>query len=107
MVEIQEIKKLSDVLPKQEPLYPDLVQVEAGKTINKEVVLKEMNFLPSGYGGEFIVAKIELEGNDFSISYGGKAVVEKLKKVEDKLPVKMTLVQKKSLESGRVYYDVE
>jgi len=107
MVEIQEIKKLTDVLPKQEPLYPDLVQVEAEKTINREVVVKEINFLPSGYGGEFIVAKIELEGNDLSISYGGKAVVEKLKKVKDSLPVKMTLIQKKSLESGRKYYDVE
>ena len=103
----KKVSKLSDVLPKQEPVFPDLEVIDTEKTINQEVTIQEIKALPSSYGGEFIVARIFLEGKEHSISYGGKAVVEKLKKIEDKLPVTATLIQKKSVESGRKYYDLE
>jgi len=105
----KEIKKIGDVLPKPEPLYPELEQVEVANVLNKELVIEEINFLPSSYksGEEFVVAKISLDGATKKISIGSVPVVQKLKKIEDKLPVSATIIQKKGVESGRKYFDLE
>ena len=104
----KEVSKISDVLPKAEPAFPDIEQVDVETLINKPIVIREVKFFPSTFdeGKEFVVARITNGTEEQKIINGSKVVVEKLKKIEGKFPVSCTIVRKVS-EAGRKYFDVE
>lgn len=103
-----DIKPISEVLPKTEPLYPELEQADVEQLINIPIVIRKVNFLPSTFGEdkEFVIAKISVNKQEKKLINGSKVIIEKLKKIENKLPVSCKIISKKS-EAGRKYYDLE
>lgn len=102
---MNEVKELKDVLPDRKELYPDADRIESSALMGKEFVLKEATEL-DGQHGKFNVCLVEVEGKEHSTAFGSKVVNARISEVRDKLPVKCTMVEKKSKE-GRVYYDLE
>lgn len=100
-----EIKNLKDVLPERKELFPDVERIESSELMNKEFVLKEVNEL-DGKHGKFYVALVEIDGSDRSTAFGSKVVNDRISEIKDQLPVKCSMVEKKSKE-GRVYFDLE
>lgn len=101
----EEVKTLKDVLPEREALYPDADRVESSALMGKIFVLKEATEL-DGKHGKFNVALLEVDGKTVSTAFGSKVVNDRINQIRDNLPVKCTMVEKKSKE-GRVYYDLE
>ena len=102
---MEEVKTLKEVLPEREALYPDADRIESASLMGKEFVLKSATEL-DGEHGKFNVALIEFEGKEHSTAFGSKVVNARINEVREKLPVKCTMVEKKSKE-GRVYFDLE
>ncbi len=104
----KEVKQIADVLPKQEPAFPELEQIDVESLINVPIVIVEVKFFPSTFdeGKEFIVAKIMTENKLKKIINGSKVIVEKLKKITKEFPIGCKIVRKTSAEN-RKYYDLE
>ena len=83
-------------------------QVELNSIVNKEIVVKNYEELPSNFGPEgsvFLIVQAELEGQLITFSTGSKPVIDKIRRLKDKLPLKGTIVTKRST-SGRKYYSI-
>ena len=104
----KKIKQIADVLPKAEPCFPELEQIDVEDLINVPIIIKEVKFFPSTFDTEkeFVVVKIMANEKIKKIVNGSKVIVEKLKKVQDQLPVGCKIIRKTS-EAGRKYYDLE
>ena len=100
-----EVKEMKEVMPEKEALYPGMDRVKSEDLIGKTFVIKEATEL-DGEHGKFYVALIELDGKDVSTAFGSKVVNSRITDIKDKLPVRATLVEKKSKE-GRIYYTLE
>ena len=91
---------------KKAPLYPDVERIENSKLLGKTFVVKSVEFLPSSFGGEFIVSLINFEKKDYSVTLGSKTVVDQLKKHSSDLPFEATLRERKS-KDGNMYQVLE
>ena len=86
----------------QEPIYPDTERKSVEELKGKEIMIKECNFLPSSFGGDFVVVLFEMGGKDYSTAIGSKVIVDQLKRFKGKLPFLATIMEKKS-KDGRMY----
>jgi len=100
-----EVKELKDVVPERKELYPDADRVESQALMGKTFVLKAATEL-DGQHGKFNVCLVEVDGKEKSTAFGSKVINDRISQIKDKLPVKVTMVEKKSKE-GRVYFDFE
>ena len=102
---VDEVRNMKDVLPERKELYPDVERIESSELMGKEFVIKEVSEL-DGKHGKFYVALVEFDGNDRSTAFGSKVVNDRISEIKDQLPVRCSMVEKKSKE-GRVYFDLE
>ncbi len=102
----KEVKKLSDVLPEKEEIFPNTERVKWNTLIGKEFVIKEVKEM-TGETGNYHIALITIKGDLFSTSVGGKVPNEKIKIAIESLPVSVKLIEVKGKDSGRMYYDLE
>jgi len=102
------VPQLSEVMPKQEIAFPELEEIGKDELLNVPIIIEEVKFFQSTFDAEkeFVVAKIMVNEKWKKIVNGSKVIVEKLKKIEDKLPVGCKIVRKTSAEN-RKYYDIE
>jgi len=86
------------------PCYPDVARIEMKEIIDKEIIIKEFEERPSNFGGSFIIALAEVDGEQRTFPIGSKVVISQLQQIKelDKLPVKTKIIEQKS-EGGRVY----
>lgn len=99
------MKNLSE-FEKKDKLYPDIEQIDSHVLVGRTIEIQEVKFLPSTFGGEFAVLKINLPEGTRTCSMGSKAIVEKLKKFQAELPFCAKVVEHKSKE-GRKYLSLE
>jgi hypothetical protein len=87
------------------PCYPDVARIEIKELIDKDIIIKEFEERPSTFGGTFIIALAEVDGEERTFPIGSKVVISQLQQVKElnKLPVKTKIIEQKSSD-GRVYH---
>jgi len=99
-------KRFSDEYPSEAQF--DAEKVDFDKILNKEITILDVAELTGDYG-QFIVVLAQLEDKQIQFASGSQVIVPKLLRVKkDKnFPIIAKIVERKSEESKRKYYDIE
>lgn len=102
-----EIKDISEVVPKAVDVEGPQRNVE--ELVGRVVVIEQFGLRPSQYEGREDYATVQIisdNGEKAWFNTGSGPILDALKQVKDKLPVRCRIAQKKS-EKGRRYFALE
>lgn len=98
-----EYKRVSDIAPLQSPLDGEKRNVR--DLVGLEFVVTRIEER-EGENGEYLAVQCELDGNLFFFFSNHQAIMPKLRKCIDAVPLLATIVESKSKSTGRGYFDI-
>jgi len=101
--ESQAMRRVGDVAPAGEKLDGDMLYVRA--LVGAEFVVTGIQER-RGDNGEYLAVVIELEGKQAFFFTSHQAIVPKLRKCVDDLPLLATITEEVASGTGRKYFDI-
>lgn len=102
----ENLKRFSDEYPSEATF--DAEQTEVKAILDKDIIVKDIAEL-TGEHGTFLVVLAEFEEKQIQFAIGSQVIMPKLvrAKKDEKLPLIVKIVERKSGKSANRYYDIE
>jgi len=104
MSDRKQLQRVSDVVPRSGGMEGDLIYVRG--LVDEEFVITGIA-KRTGESGDYLAVDIEWNGRKCFLFTSHQALVPKLLKCQEHLPLLATIRQVKSEKLGRTYFDIE
>jgi len=94
-----------DVNEDEDDMDLDVNRVQIDDILDKNIIITDFELRPSDYEvGEYAIINLIYNDLESVLMSGSKALVRKLKKYEDKLPIRCRITKKLNTKNNREYY---